>query len=217
MKGNIYKIFNDVNDKVYIGKTLHSIEKRFAEHIADSKRKRNELRPLYAAMNKYGIEHFHVELIETVDSTLLNEREKYWIQQYNSYHYGYNATYGGDGKILYDEDIRQEMIIDYKNGMLISEIAVKYHCDISIVHDALSAEGISTTINSHTRLMIGIAAYKNDQLIKTFKSHKAAGQWLYENGYTQSQNWDNISATLGRARKNPDRTAYGFKWKEIGE
>jgi len=80
MKGNIYKIFNDVNDKVYIGKTLHSIEKRFAEHIADSKRKRNELRPLYAAMNKYGIEHFHVELIETVDSTLLNEREKYWIQ-----------------------------------------------------------------------------------------------------------------------------------------
>lgn len=217
MVGNIYKITNDVNNKVYIGKTLLTIEKRFAQHVADSKRSRNEFRPLYAAMNKYGIEHFHIELIETVDNNILDEREKYWIQQYNSYHYGYNATYGGDGKVLYDETIRQSMVNDYQNGMLIIEIATKYNCDTSIVHNAVRAAGFSTHTNGHSRLMIGIAAYKNNILIKTFKSHRAAGEWLYQNGYTKSQNWDNISATLGRARKNPNRTAYGFIWKEIGE
>ena len=32
MNGFIYKITNDINDKVYIGKTLSSIESRFKEH-----------------------------------------------------------------------------------------------------------------------------------------------------------------------------------------
>ena len=38
----IYKITNDVNGKVYIGKTLYSVEKRWKEHINDSKRERTE-------------------------------------------------------------------------------------------------------------------------------------------------------------------------------
>ena len=32
----IYKIINDVNDKIYIGKTECSIEKRFKEHCSDA-------------------------------------------------------------------------------------------------------------------------------------------------------------------------------------
>ncbi len=216
MIGYIYKITNDINNKVYIGKTLKSITKRFAEHIHESTRKRSEKRPLYMAMNKYGIEHFFIELIEEVDSSILEEREIYWIQQYNSYHYGYNATYGGDGKILYDDNIRQEMINEYKDGQLIIEIATKYNCDVSIVHSAIVSAGLDVNSNKNKRLMIGISAYKDGKLIQSFESHKLAGQWLYTNGYTQSQNWDNISATLGRARDNPNRTAYGFIWKTIG-
>jgi len=53
-------------------------------------------------MRKYGIEHFHIELIEETNNP--NEREQYWIEQYNSYHHGYNATYGGDGSKLIDYD-----------------------------------------------------------------------------------------------------------------
>ena len=60
----IYKIINDVNDKIYIGKTECSIEKRFKEHCKDAFKERNEKRPLYAAMKKYGIDHFHIEEIE---------------------------------------------------------------------------------------------------------------------------------------------------------
>ena len=42
MNGFIYKIVNDINDKVYIGKTLSSIEKRFEEHQKDSLKKEKE-------------------------------------------------------------------------------------------------------------------------------------------------------------------------------
>lgn len=56
----IYQIQNDVNGKLYVGKTEFSIEKRFKEHCKDAFKDRNEKRPLYSAMRKYGIEHFQL-------------------------------------------------------------------------------------------------------------------------------------------------------------
>ena len=54
MKNNIgiYKITNLINGKIYIGKTLDTIEKRWKDHKSDSVRPRCEKRPLYSAMNK---------------------------------------------------------------------------------------------------------------------------------------------------------------------
>lgn len=71
----IYQIENDINGKIYIGKTEFSIEKRFKEHCADAFKEKSEKRPLYAAMRKYGIEHFHISLIEETDNS--SEREIY--------------------------------------------------------------------------------------------------------------------------------------------
>lgn len=103
----IYKITNDINFLIYIGKTERNIEERFKEHCREYRKKRCEKRPLYAAMKKYGTEHFHVELVEETDSP--EEREQYWIRFYNCYgSTGYNATIGGDSKryIDYEEIIR---------------------------------------------------------------------------------------------------------------
>ena len=74
----IYEIINDVNDKRYIGKTEFDINKRFAEHCNDAFRERNKGRPLYKAIQKYGIEHFSIQLIEETDNP--EEREIYWIE-----------------------------------------------------------------------------------------------------------------------------------------
>ena len=74
-------ISNDINSKVYVGKTTLSIEKRFKEHCLDSKRKSKDKRPLYSAMRKYGQEHFKIELIEECEAELSWEREQYWIQR----------------------------------------------------------------------------------------------------------------------------------------
>lgn len=57
-------------------------------------------------MNKYGIENFKVEELEYVeDDSKLSDREIYWIQELHTYGSdGYNASKGGDGKILFDHN-----------------------------------------------------------------------------------------------------------------
>lgn len=95
--GYIYKIVNQINDKVYIGQTKKSIEERFKVHLKYAERKVN--RYLYNAMNAYGYENFSVEEIEQCDNRDLDEREKYWIRFYgsNEKSKGYNMTIGGGG------------------------------------------------------------------------------------------------------------------------
>ena len=135
--GYIYKIKNDINNKVYIGKTEFDLEKRFKEHIKDSQRY-YEGRPLYKAMHKYGIEHFKIELLEECDN--LEERERYWIQFYNSYHYGYNATLGGDGKTLIDYNL---VIDKFLQGLTITEIAKELNRDVGHLSKILKLKGIT--------------------------------------------------------------------------
>ena len=99
----IYKIVNDINEKVYVGKTENSIKKRFQQHCLDCWKEKCEKRPLYSAMRKYGTEHFHIELVEETDQP--EEREIYWIEQLNTYKNRYNATKGGDGRRYLDYDL----------------------------------------------------------------------------------------------------------------
>ena len=60
----IYVITNNINNKQYVGKTNLSIQKRFQEHINDSKQQIKEHRPLYNAFNKYGINNFSIRILE---------------------------------------------------------------------------------------------------------------------------------------------------------
>lgn len=73
--GYIYKIYNDINNKVYIGQTSKTVEDRFKEHIKQAKN--GTPYHLYNAMRKYGIEHFFVEEIEQCDRNSLNKKEQY--------------------------------------------------------------------------------------------------------------------------------------------
>lgn len=50
---------------------------------------------LYPAMMADGVENFTFELLEECESTQLNEREKFYIEFYDSVNYGYNVTRGG--------------------------------------------------------------------------------------------------------------------------
>ena len=103
MATNTYKIYrctNNVNGKVYIGYTQKSLDKRIIEHKSNSKKGSHYL--LHKAIQKYGIDAFHWEIIfESKDKNyLLKEMECYFIKEYNSYfenNCGYNMTYGGQG------------------------------------------------------------------------------------------------------------------------
>lgn len=92
--GFIYKVTNDINEKIYVGQTAFSIEERWSEHLKDRLQQKSKNRPLYNAMNKYGIEHFKIEQIEECPLEQLSEREIHWIEYYNSYENGYNENRG---------------------------------------------------------------------------------------------------------------------------
>lgn len=52
--------------------------------------------------NKYGYSSFTFKIIEELENLTLeetNEREKFWIEHYDSYYNGYNLTLGGDGTV----------------------------------------------------------------------------------------------------------------------
>ena len=93
--GKIYLIFNDVNDKVYVGQTIQSLNKRFNGHCCYSKTDRSVNMYIKRAIHKYGRDKFHIKLIEECPIKELSKREKYWINYYDSYNNGYNLTLGG--------------------------------------------------------------------------------------------------------------------------
>lgn len=97
--GSIYKI-EFPNEKVYIGITTTSLEKRKKEHKSCANTNSNKM--LHKALRKYDIvDTFDLIEIDTADTLEeLCEKEIMYIFEYNSHYidgYGYNMTYGGDG------------------------------------------------------------------------------------------------------------------------
>ena len=96
IKKDIYIIKNDINNKIYIGQSLDA-EKRFLSHC--KKNKDNSL--IDKAIQKYGAEHFWYEILESQIENY-NEREKYWINYYNSLTPdGYNILSGGENPPIF--------------------------------------------------------------------------------------------------------------------
>lgn len=90
----IYKI-TFPNGKIYIGLS-NNIRKRIWKHNHDDYKLH---RIVGNAIHLYGnITEFEVlEEISPQDRDLMNEREKYWIEYYDSFNNGFNLTLGGDG------------------------------------------------------------------------------------------------------------------------
>lgn len=90
----IYKVTNIDTNEIYIGKSV-KIADRWQNHIkaaaglggvAESQFQR--------ALKKYGIDHFTWEVLEQIDKDNLTERERYYINFYNTKQYGYNQREG---------------------------------------------------------------------------------------------------------------------------
>lgn len=94
----LYLLENMVNGKIYIGQTINP-PSRYSEHKHSAKKKENK--PLYNAINKYGLDKFMFTIFQVVDTELeADECEKYWIDllQSNINEFGYNLDGGGRGK-----------------------------------------------------------------------------------------------------------------------
>lgn len=90
----IYKITNQETGECYIGQAV-DVRRRWMDHCKaglgiDSPRDNQ----LYMAMQEYGLDSFSFELLLECEPNQLNEKEKYFIQLYNSDAIGYNRNKG---------------------------------------------------------------------------------------------------------------------------
>jgi len=95
----IYKATNIINNKLYIGKTIYTMDIRKKKHLSSVNTKKKLNYHFYNAIRKYGKENFKWEVIDVANTEQeLNEKEKYWIKELNAVSpNGYNLTSGGDG------------------------------------------------------------------------------------------------------------------------
>ena len=90
----IYKITNQKTNECYIGQA-QDISSRWKQHakcgLGIDMPTNNKL---YKAIQEYGIWNFSWELLEKCSSAELNEKERYYIELYQSYEYGMNSNRG---------------------------------------------------------------------------------------------------------------------------
>ena len=210
--GYIYCITNLINGKQYIGKTTYSVTKRFQEHCRDSKRERCEKRPLYDAMNKYGIENFIVEELCECDNEELSSYEIQYIEKYNTYSKGYNATKGGDGSILFDYNLILKL---YQEGLSMIEVASKVGCCTDTVSKVIHINNvpIHKVIRGFCKEPLKVKQFSLDnEFIRQWDSIADAARWLVDNGYAKTYN-GGVRQKISMCTKGKIKTAYKFIWK----
>lgn len=143
--GYIYKVVNTLNGHVYIGQTRRTPEIRWSEHI-ETKNKYDTA--FSRALRKYPEDVFELGVIEEVPDSVLDEREEFWIERYNSYEDGYNSTRGGTSRHCVDyEEIRDL----WRDGFSVGEISEIYGCGKSTIQHILRSEDDYTYEESYAR------------------------------------------------------------------
>ena len=82
--GKIYKVFNTIDDSIYIGSTVQSLSHRMIKHKDDVKSNKEYQTTICKLMKQLGVEHFYIELVESYpcdSKEELNAREGFWIKQ----------------------------------------------------------------------------------------------------------------------------------------
>lgn len=167
--GKIYIIKNTITDKVYIGQTIQSVERRFKKHLSDSKQSNNIFS---RAIKKYGAENFYYEILESnIPLSELDEREIYWIKYFDSYNNGYNSTTGGQYyKRLYNDDFIFQILALWEEGLNTFEIAETLNIDQQTVTRYLKGSfNISQEeINQHR--INNLYNYSDEELLQYWNS-----------------------------------------------
>lgn len=167
MRGFIYKITNTINGKSYIGQTIQNVKERFYQHCATKCSKAVSNMAIHRAIKKYGKSNFTVEVIEEIDSTNLNDRERYWIKYYNSYNNGYNSTKGGQDSCKPFKDLDVESIIkEYNIGKSLRTLGTIFKVDKQTIKDLL----IRHNVELRTTRTYKLSQKDRDKVLEDFAS-----------------------------------------------
>lgn len=203
--GTIYLITNKINNKKYIGQTIQSPEVRFKYHLNYAQKSYNlSNMPLSKAIQKYGKENFEMTILEKCEEVELDKREEFYIELYDTFNSGYNATTGGkDGvKVRLDMD---RVISDYHDLHSIRKVAEIHGVDKDCIAERLRAMDITFYTKSQ-QINSDIKVLKNDEVVATFFCKRDCAKWFVENKITKSSKVESVRKMI----KNT-KSYYGYE------
>ena len=212
MSCGIYKITNKVNNKIYIGQSIN-IEQRFYTHCSDAIN-RQDNNYFHNAIRKYGKENFYIEIIEECLEEELNEKEQFWISQYNSTDkkIGYNSSIGGEGNRQFSI---QQMQLLWSSGKSTKEISEILGCSRSTVAFNLKGYQDFSQKNSYER---GMKYADNPQHKKMVYQYDLNGNFIQEfesfSAAGLAVNKNKQSGSMIKKSIKKKTSAYGFQWRE---
>lgn len=223
MSCGIYKIENKINGKIYIGQSIE-IEHRWQKHLAA-----NDDFVIHKALKKYGKENFDFSIIEECNSLELDNKEKYWIDYYNSLiPNGYNMIPGGSqglglakGKPVQQYDLKGNFIAEYPSahqassatGINFSSICACCRNEISHTKEfqwkcTNDKNKIINIINNHEAIIVERKVYQYNLDGKLIKIYNNLNEASINSGISKS-----IICKVCRFQGN---TAGGYVWRYEG-
>ena len=217
----IYKITNTENGKCYIGQS-RDIEARWQKHLSAYKSSPDW--ELYRAFKKYGISKFTFEIVEECQIEELNEREIYWIAQYDSFNNGYNMTLGGEAcngtndKIVYQYDLSGHLVGEYKSAHEAARSLNIQFTNICKVcrGERKTAGGFSWSYEKHDSVQPIKTKRLSDGTVLQFTKDGAFVAEYPTAKEARRQTGIN-DTTIGLVCKGKNKTAGGFIWRYKNE
>lgn len=208
--GVIYKVTNLINGKVYIGQTI-DFQRRKRKHLSDARK--NDVKDtsiFHRAIRKYGEDSFSWEIIEEVSSEQLDDREKYWIQFFESYieyNKGYNMTLGGDNAEGLVKWIKENPDKARQNAL----------------NSLIKAQKINRENPEQTRERLKKARKRSNEVVS--KKVLCVEQQITFNSISDAERWSMSSKNpngkkashqhISKVCKGARHTAGGYHWKYV--
>ena len=195
----LYKITNRLNNKTYIGKTTQ------LDFIWNKHKDLNETKNLKIEkeMALYGIDKFEFSVLEECREEELDEKEKYYMQMYDSVENGYNANGG----------LNEVPTIVLKRKRRVSPnvgIGLRKHTE-RMKTDPEYREMMVQKYKKNRPNAISVDMLDKDtmEIIMTFPKIMDGAAWIRENTSYSKADY----ATINKICKGQGRTAYGYKWR----
>ncbi|MBO6793894.1 MAG: GIY-YIG nuclease family protein [Balneolaceae bacterium] len=236
--GVIYKVTNDVNSKIYVGKTIDLRERIRGRKYEVKSNQLVSKNGIISAMREIGLDKFHYQIIDylEVDSDFqysnkeiyeekLSEKEIYWIKKLNTLDNGYNQTEGGEGIYNYTTAVLQYDI----DGKFIREWDSIKSANIELNVNSNSVSGIPRVCLGLSKIAFGFQwHYKKTNKYPRKISPAPSDYWVLQ--YDKLGNFLNefrsptIAAEMIGVKNGGSKisecarndyliTAYGYQWK----
>lgn len=204
--GVVYKITNNINGKIYIGKTIN-MHKRHLKYLSCVRNGSSQ--PIVKAMIKYGVENFTFEVVSTfMNEDELNKGEIYYINKFNSINEGYNISLGGDGGDTMSNHKNKDIIYKKRSAKISGNNSYQYRHDldehikeiIELNSNGLSANDLAEKFNcSEKAIKSRIPNYN-----KISSSNHNKGDESYQYRHDLDENIEDIKESIKSGMKIVD-------------